>query len=96
MRLVDLKTAKEDLRLDEDYADDVVVSKIEQASAIIVDYCKVDASLWDPDDTSAVPVPGEVEAACLLIVRALFDQNDAPLSQNVRDLLHRHRDPAFC
>lgn len=72
--------------MDADDADEVIVSKIEQASAIVLDYLKVEE---EPD-----PVPKFVEAATLLVVEALFDGGD-PLSDVVVRLLHRYRDPAF-
>lgn len=84
--LVDLETAKGHLRMDEDDADEVIASKIEQASSIVLDYLKVEA---EPD-----PVPKFVEAATLLVLEALFDGGD-PLSDVVVRLLHRYRDPAL-
>lgn len=84
--LVDLETAKGHLSMDDDYADDIIVSKIEQATAIVLDYLKVEE---EPS-----PVPKFVEAATLLVMEALFDGGD-PLSDVVVRLLHRYRDPAI-
>lgn len=84
--LVDLETAKGDLRMDDDYADEIIFSKIEEASSIVLDYLKLDA---EPD-----PVPFFVRAATLLVIRSLFDGGD-PLSDPVVRLLHRYRDPAI-
>jgi hypothetical protein len=92
--LVDLETAKGHLRMDEDHADDVIYSKIAQASAIVIGYLKKDPDIWDIDSTESEPIPKVVEAAVLLIMEALFDGTE-PLSQTVKDLLHRHRDPAL-
>ena len=94
MMLVDLETAKGHLSMDEDAADDIIVSKIEQASAILINYLKVDADLWDQDSTESDPVPLTVVAAVLLVTEALFDGHE-PLSQTVKDLVHRLRDPAL-
>jgi hypothetical protein len=93
--LVDLETAKRHIRMDEDFADDVIYSKIEQASAIIVDYLKLDdPDIWDIDSTESEEIPKVVEAATLLIIEALFDGSD-PLSDTVKNLVHRYRDPAL-
>jgi hypothetical protein len=94
MMLVDLEKAKGHLRMDDDAADDIIASKIEQASAILINYLKVDADVWDQDSTESVPVPLTVEAAVLLATEALFDGGE-PLSQTVKDLVHRYRDPAL-
>lgn len=94
MRLVDIEKAKSHLRMDDDYADDIIMSKIEQASSIIVNYLKVDEDLWDQDSSESVALPLTVEAAVLLVVEALFDGAE-PLSQTVKDLVHRYRDPAL-
>lgn len=95
MRLVDLPTAKEHLKVDDDAADVNIAKKIDQASAIVVDYLKLaDPDQWDIDSTESEAVPPVVEAAILLVLEALFDGGE-PLSQTVRDLLHRYRDPAF-
>ena len=92
--LVDIETAKRHLRIDTDDSDENLARKIEQASAIVRDYLKVDDDEWDIDDTSASVLPYEVEAAVLLVMEALYDGTE-PLSQAVKDLLHRHRDPAL-
>lgn len=84
--LVDLETAKDHLRMDADDADEIIFSKIEDATSIVLDYLKIEE---EPD-----PVPNFVRAATLLVVEALFDGSD-PLSDPVMRLLHRYRDPAF-
>lgn len=84
--LVDLETAKRHLRMDQGYADEVIVSKIEDATSIVLDYLKISD---EPD-----PVPNFVRAATLLAVEALFDGGD-PLSDPVLRMLHRYRDPAI-
>lgn len=84
--LVDLDAAKGHLKMDSDVADEDIARAITQASAIILDYCKLTVA---PD-----PVPEFVQAATLLAVEALFDGGD-PLSDVVVRLLHRYRDPAL-
>lgn len=84
-QLVDIDVVKKHLRYDADFtdADETISIKIDQASSIILDYLKVD----DLD-----PVPEFVQAATCLSVEALFDGGD-PLSDTVKALLHRSRDP---
>ena len=92
--LVDLEVAKSHLRMEEDHLDDVIYRCIREASAIIINYCKVDEDLWDVDNSESEGIPLVIEAATLLAVEALFDGGE-PLSQTVKDLVHRYRDPAL-
>jgi hypothetical protein len=84
--LVDLDRTKRHLSMDDDYADETIVEKIEEASSVILNYLKLEEA---PD-----PVPMFVQSATLLAVQALFDGGD-PLSDVVVRLLHRYRDPAI-
>ena len=93
--LTDLETVKGHLRLDDDASDEILFRKMQQASAIVVDYLKIEDDVYDIDDTSALPIPPEVEAAVLLVVEALYDGATDPLSETIKSLLHRHRDPAL-
>lgn len=88
-QLVNIDAAKRHLRIDSAFtADDERVSeKLEQASGIVLDYCKV--------TSMSSPPPQHVQAATLLVLEALFDGTAEPLSQAVKDLLHREWDPAF-
>ena len=92
--LVDLETVKGHLRKDFADGDENLVRKIRQGSAIVRDYLKVSEDEWDADDTEADPLPYDIEAAVLLVIEALYLGTE-PLSQTVKDLLHRHRDPAL-
>lgn len=85
MQLVDIEMVKQHLRYDLDFtaADETINFKIDQASSIILDYLKVD---------ELDPVPEFIQAAACLSVEALFDGGD-PLSDTVKALLHRKRDP---
>ena len=86
IQLVDIDMVKQHLRYEPGFtaADETIAFKIDQASAIILDYLKIDET---PD-----PVKGNIEAATLLCVEALFDGGD-PLSDTIKALLHRSRDP---
>ena len=94
VRLTDLETAKGHLRITDDASDDIIISKLEQASGFIIDFCKVDSDYWDQDSSESVAVPVAVEAATLLVMEALFDGTE-PLSPSVKSLLQMHRDPAL-
>jgi hypothetical protein len=92
--LVDLETVKRDLRVTDDLSDEDIVTKIELASGLIADYLKSDLSEYQPDASDQAPVPGQLKAAVLLAIRALYDGKE-PLSETVKSLLHRMRDPAM-
>lgn len=71
------------------------------ASAIVLDYLKRDAGEWQDSAQEPESVPSVVEAATLIVAGALYENRDGagnaaePLSQTVKDLLHRYRDPAM-
>jgi hypothetical protein len=105
VKLVSLDMAKSHLRVSAADDDLGINFKIEQASHILLDYIKKrDPEVWDqtriPSESESdsefylEPVPFLIEAATLLILEALYDGHD-PLSQPVKDLLHRYRDPAL-
>ncbi len=107
--LVTLERAKEHLRVTGSESDDDILGKISQASDFVLNYLKIADLVADssPPTSPAVTdiwppygiVPGEVEAATLLVLGELYEKREAAdadvLSQAVRDLLHRRRDPAL-
>lgn len=74
--------------------DDDLTLKLEQASAIVLDYIKVADDYWQDSNGVPVGVPPLITAAVLIVVDALFEKKE-PLSQAVMDLVHRYRDPAM-
>lgn len=96
MALVTLDQAKRQLRIDYDDENADLTMKMEQASAIIVDYIKRPDHGWTEEN-----VPPLVQAAILLVLTDLWDRrngsnkDDSILSRTVRDLLERYRDPAL-
>jgi hypothetical protein len=99
--LITLDQAKLHLNILDDDHDEKLEELIPDVSGIILDYLKVPSTNWqttsgDPDD-----VPGPVRAAVKVGLSALFENPeqhpDGPqvLSQAVKDLLHRYRDPAL-
>ena len=94
MMLVDVDTAKRDLRVTDTASDADIEDKIAQASEIVADYCKRDLSAFAVDGSSHDELPGNIKAATLNALRALYDGGD-PLNDVVKALLHRERDPAM-
>lgn len=95
MALVTLDEARRHLQLTEtDMADADrsadVASKAEQASEIVVDYIERPEHGWADADA-----PFVVKAAVLLVLTALFEQRDEAITDPVRSLLRRYRDPAL-
>lgn len=97
--LVSLDRAKAHLRIDADDQDEEVSLKITDASDIVLDYLKRPGHGWT--DTDA---PGQVQAAVLLVLGALWSQREGagqnaedldPISPAVVSLLRRMRDPAL-
>lgn len=92
--LVTLAEAKTHLRIVGNDHDDDVTMKALQASEIVMDYLKRDAAeeYWD-DET----VPTLVKAAVLLALGSLFANREGgdPISEAVKSILHRYRDPAL-
>lgn len=94
MMLVDVDTLKTHLKITDTASDDDIEDKGAQASGIIQDYVKRDLSAYAVDGSLHDDLPAPIKSAVLLSTQALFDGGD-PLSQLVRDLLHRQRDPAM-
>lgn len=95
--LITVDQAKLHLRIDADTAehDELLELVVPMASAIVLDYLKRDAASWQTTAGAPEDVPGPVQAATLLVMEALVDGVDEPLSQPVKNLLHRYRDPAL-
>lgn len=102
--LVSLDQAKEHLRVVHDDDDEDIFSKIEQSSAIILDYLKLDVIPNDWGNLSAespagTGVPHLIQSATLLALGELHNKREAAevnvLSEAVKSLLRRSRDPAL-
>lgn len=92
--LVTLSEALLRLRLTETESFHVpdVEMKIEQATAIVVNYLKrADDYAWELVDPTEMSL---VKAAILEVVRNMFEGLD-PLPEAVKNLLWRYRDPAL-
>jgi hypothetical protein len=98
--LVTLEEIKDRLRIDTDASDTDLLRMADEATEIVLNYLKRPQELPSDDDAYDEPwtpdtVPGSVRSAILLVVRSLHDEVDEPLSDTVRALVHRYRDPAM-
>lgn len=97
MALITLAQAKRHLYVDDDAHNTDILLKVDQASAIILNYLKSQA---DPTWTDAT-VPGPVQAATLLMLTHLYEErgdnmaSNAALWEAVANLCRRFRDPAL-
>lgn len=90
--LVTLAEAKTHLRVLADDQDSDITAKALAASDIVIDYIKRPDHGW-----TDVTVPALVKSAILLVLGALFDDREGgdPISDAVKSILHRLRDPAL-
>lgn len=106
MNLVTLAQVKHHVNQDTHFDDQMLEEKRMEASAIILDYMKIDTddTAFDWLDAFGEPtsrVPRVVTAATLLVCGALYENRDGSadgpkaLSQTVVDLLMRSRIPAM-
>lgn len=96
-RLVSIGEATRHLRIDNNAYDiEDVTLKVVAASGIVLNYLKdpLNEEGWDENTT-----PSDVKAAVLFVLGTLYRVREGdvadPLSQTVRDILHRYRDPAI-
>ena len=92
--LITLAEAKWQLNYEDDDRDTVIAQLASDATDIVIDYLKRPSHGW-----TTSTVPGPVRSAIRLVLANLFahrgDDTSDPLSQAVRDILIRFRDPAF-
>lgn len=91
--LVTTPEAKLRLRIDADDEDTAIASMLGEASDIVIDYIKRPAHGWTTDT-----LPGPIKSAILLVFGGLYEGRgpDAELlTDTVKALVHRFRDPAI-
>lgn len=108
--LFDFYIAKASIREDSNYSDALIEHMILEASSIVMDYCKIldpdeQSPFQSPPDDPRWPLwlengaPFHVQAAARLIFGSLYNIREGHeaeiLTQAVKDLLHRERDPAM-
>lgn len=91
MSLVTLIEAKQHLRVLSSDEDDLITAQAEAASDIVTDYIDRAELVWTADT-----VPPLVKAAVLLVLGSLFHEREgATISDGVKSILRRYRDPAL-
>ena len=93
--LVDLRTAKECLRVMHDDEDLLIQSLADQASSLVVDFIKRPDHGWTVNT-----LPPHVQAAVFHVLKRLYDDpagelEGGPLAPHIKDMLWRERDPAI-
>lgn len=104
-RLITVAQAKRHIRLDGNDDDIDVAEKVVEASAIVLNYLKVDDTMWQDSAGAPLDVPGTVQAATKIVFANLYAYREGgsetasrsiePLSDTVKNLLMRYRDPAI-
>lgn len=98
--IITLEQAKEHLRPPGDIDDDRITRMMDEASAIVLDYIKLDYSAYKDTNGDLIEedVPPPVRAATLLVLGVLYDNADGsvdPLSAAAKSLLHTRRVPTL-
>lgn len=91
--LVTLDEVKNRLRIDFNDDDVDVLAMAEEATDIVIGYIKKPDHEWTEN-----AVPFRIKAAILLVVSRLYESRDGEgeiLTDAVKSLLHRDRDPAL-
>lgn len=99
MPLVTPAQVKAHLLIDHDEDDQKIDEITIDASEMMLNYLKKPIDYWQNTAQEPVGVPGSVRAATLKVAAALYENRDGSgtpaLSQDVKDMVHRYRDPAF-
>jgi hypothetical protein len=99
--LITVEQLKTHLGIQNDDHDERLNEIVLEASAIVLDYLKRPETDWQTTSGEPDGVPYVVVSATKLVAGALSenregnDSDPSPLSQTVKDLLHRYRDPAL-
>lgn len=91
LSLISMDEAKMHLRIDDLESDADIETKAVMATAIIVDYIKNPDHGWTVET-----VPQVIKVAVLLMLAQLFsDRENATITDPIKNLLHRQRDPSI-
>lgn len=94
--LVTLQMVRDRLRIDASDDQEDVERMMREGTRIVLGYLKPQPMGTALDRGWTIDtVPEHVQTAILLVIRAIYDGEDNPLSQAVLDVLHRDRDPAL-
>lgn len=93
--ILELHAVKQDIKVDISEDDDLISRLMDQATAIVLDYLKVESDAYENEE-EVNDFPDLVYAAIIRVIQAMYDSPDKdPLTDAVRSILHRMRDPAF-
>lgn len=92
--IVTLEMVKQEVGRRDDFHDELLDRKLTEAEAIVIDYLKVAEDAYGGAGSNDFPTV--VAAAVINISRILYEHpDDDPLSEAVKNILHRLRDPAL-
>ena len=93
--ILDIEALKQELKVDIDDDDERIVRTMDHALAIVLDYLKVDSDAYE-NEAGDDDLPDIVYAAVVRVAQAMYDTPERdPLTDAVRSMLHRSRDPAL-
>jgi hypothetical protein len=93
--ILDIEAAKRQVRRIDDDDDERIVLALDQASVVVLDYLKMELDVYENDDGDS-DYPVLVAAAVLLVMQCLYETPEKePLTDAVKSILHRQRDPAL-
>lgn len=99
MPIVTMEQVKSWCEVDHDEDDAKLEQIASDASEIMLDYLKKPLDYWQSSAGDPAGVPGTVRAATLKVAASLYENRDGSgpeaLSQDVKDMVHRYRDPAM-
>lgn len=93
--IITLDMVKDEVGRMDDMHDAMLQRKLSEGTAIVLDYLKVAADQYE-DDNGDNDVPAIVGAAIISVTKMLYERpDDDPLTEGVKNILHRLRDPAL-
>lgn len=94
--MLDLLKAKHQLRIVGDDNDEIILRRMREAQAIVLDYLKLDSDVYSYANSPVVEMPTVTEAAVLMVLDNLYYRPEQePISSAVINILVRSRDPAI-
>lgn len=91
MTLVSLEAAKNHLRILDSDQDEDIEAKLQEATAIVIDYLKRPDHGWN-EATAPFPVKAAIK---LMIEELMVNRSTAQVTEGIKSLLWRLRDPAL-
>lgn len=93
--LVDLETARRNLKQLDTSDDDNIVTLLASAEAAVLEFMNLPADSYQSSGNPS-GVPAQVTSAILVVLRNLYDEPGAdPITPAVRNILVGLRDPVF-